>query len=95
VAFNFDAAPERYRLIGNAVGLELSADDPGRTMSAILEELNRLRRASGIDRTLRQIGVHESCIPELARKAMKDPCIVTNPRRPCQKDIEAIYEEAF
>ncbi len=95
VAFNFDAASKRYRLIGNAMGLELSAGNPGRTMSAILEELNRLRKASGIDRTLRQIGVHKSCIPELARKAMKDPCIVTNPRRPCQKDIEAIYEEAL
>ncbi|HSD58542.1 MAG TPA: alcohol dehydrogenase-like regulatory protein ErcA [Methanotrichaceae archaeon] len=95
VAFNFNAASKRYRLIGKAMGLELSAGDPGRTMSSILEELNRLRKASGIDRTLGQIGVHKSCIPELARKAMKDPCIVTNPRRPCQKDIEAIYEEAL
>ena len=95
VAFNFNVASKRYRLIGKAMGLELSAGDPGRTMSSILEELNRLRKSSGIDRTLGQIGVHKSCIPELARKAMKDPCIVTNPRRPRQKDIEAIYEEAL
>jgi alcohol dehydrogenase len=95
VAFNFNAASKRYRLIGNAMGKETSAGDPGRTVSAILEELNRMRKSSGIDRTLGQIGVHKSCIPELARKAMKDPCMVTNPRRPCQKDIEAIYEEAL
>lgn len=95
VAFNFDAAPERYRLIGNAMGLELSAGDSGRILSAILDDLNRLRKASCINTTLGQIGVHKSCIPELSRKAIKDPCIVTNPRRPCQKDIEAIYEEAL
>ncbi len=99
VAFNFDAASKRYRLIGDAMGLDVMDGGAERTMastmSAVLKELSRLRRASGIVRTLRQIGVHKSCIPELARKAMEDPCMVTNPRKPSQKDIEAIYNEAL
>jgi alcohol dehydrogenase len=31
----------------------------------------------------------------LAENAMMDACMVTNPRRPVKKDIEAIYEKAF
>ncbi len=95
VAFNFNAAAERYRLIGRSMGLDLPAKDPERIMSSILEELNRLRKASGIDRRLGQIGMHRIYIPELARKAMEDPCIVTNPCQPTRRDIEAIYEAAL
>jgi alcohol dehydrogenase class IV len=36
-----------------------------------------------------------SDIPELAAKAMNDACMATNPRRPCQRDIETVYEEAL
>ncbi len=97
VAFNFGAAAERYRLIGRSMGLDLETQgcSPGMTMSAILGELNRLRTASGIGRRLGQIGVNRTYIPELARKALDDPCMVTNPCRPSQRDIEAIYEAAL
>ncbi len=95
VAFNFSSATERYRLIGKSMGLDLLDGYPGRTMSAILGDLNRLRMAAGIGQRLGQIGVHRTYIPELARKAMDDPCMVTNPCRPSRRDIEAIYEAAF
>jgi alcohol dehydrogenase class IV len=32
---------------------------------------------------------------ELAEKALADPCVATNPRRPTREQIEALYEEAF
>jgi alcohol dehydrogenase class IV len=54
-----------------------------------------LRKAIGIDQTLGEIGLSSRDIPELAGKAMQDACMVTNPRRPVQRDIEVIYEEAF
>jgi alcohol dehydrogenase class IV len=40
-------------------------------------------------------GVRREDIGLLARKALVDPCLVTNPRRVQLSDIEAIYEEAF
>lgn len=95
VAFNFDEHSERYRLIGKAMGLDIPLNEPRRIRSAILQEINRLCEASGINRTLHQIGVRRICIPELAKNAMKDPCMVTNPRRPSLEDIEAIYEAAL
>ncbi len=86
---------ERYRLIGRSMGLDLLDRNPGRSMSSILEELNRLRMAAGVGKRLGQLGVHRTSIPELARKAMDDPCMVTNPCRPARRDIEAIYEAAL
>ncbi len=62
---------------------------------AILEEIAGLKLASGIDKTLRERGIHLTDIPELAEKALRDPCLVTNPRRFNKRDIEVIYAEAL
>jgi len=95
-AFNYEAAPERYRRLAEALRADLS---PGGSAeddkAAMLEALARLRDAVGVSRTLAQAGVRLDDIPELAEKAMKDPCMVTNPRRPCQRDIEVAYEAAL
>ncbi|GLI32968.1 alcohol dehydrogenase-like regulatory protein ErcA [Desulforhabdus amnigena] len=95
VAFNFDEVPMRYERVGEAMGLDLKGKSIEGKKSAILCEIRRLRISVGIERTLRQLGMQQSDIPQLAQKAMKDTCMVTNPRRPTQKDIEAIYGAAF
>jgi alcohol dehydrogenase len=92
MAFNFPSAADRYQQIGRAMGLDWQ---PGQAKAVILAELARLRRAAGVDRTLGQLGVQRRYIPELAEKAMHDACMVTNPRRPTQRDLEEIYEEAL
>lgn len=92
MAFNFDTAVERYLRIGQAMGLDLKQ---GEEKEIILSAIRRLRRAVGIDQTLGQIGMRKSDIPELAGKAMHDACMVTNPQRLTQWDVEVIYEEAL
>jgi alcohol dehydrogenase class IV len=92
VAYNFMAAAERYRNIGEALGLELPL---GKEKTALLEGLTRFRHKVGVRRTLSQMGVKSSDIPRLAKMAMQDACMVTNPRRPTQRDVEVIYEEAL
>jgi alcohol dehydrogenase class IV len=86
--FNYEASPERYLQIGKAMGLK----DPDR--GSFLAEVTQLVKAAGIHHSLGSTGLHTGDIPELARKAMLDACMVTNPRRPTQQDIEAIYERA-
>jgi alcohol dehydrogenase class IV len=44
---------------------------------------------------LSRSGVHRTDVHELAETALNDPCVVTNPRRPSQRDIEVIYEESL
>ncbi|MGC9196495.1 MAG: alcohol dehydrogenase-like regulatory protein ErcA [Syntrophobacteraceae bacterium] len=92
VAFNFDAAAQRYCKIGEAMGLEMPR---GREKSALVRGLLDLRLQAGVDMGLTQIGVTSGDIPGLARMAMQDPCMVTNPKIPSRKDIEIIYEEAL
>ncbi len=89
IQFNFQAAADRYRQIGEAMGLRNPEE------SSLVEEVIRLLQAVGIGLSLGALGLHHEDIPELARKAMQDACMVTNPRRPAQEDIEAIYERAL
>lgn len=95
MAFNFETVPERYRLIGQAMGLDLDEIPLHQVRTAILTEVGALRQGAGVCHTLGQLGVRRDDIPELAAKAMRDACMVTNPRPAKQRDIEEIYEEAL
>ena len=95
IDFNFDAEPLRYRSIGEAMGINFDGMNANEIKAAIIGELKHLKESIGIDRTLKQMGVKESEIPHLSKNAMEDSCIVTNPRRPEQKDIEEIFKKAL
>lgn len=92
VAYNFQAAGDRYANIARSMGF---GDPVSSVLDALLNGLDRLRRDAGILRGLRGLGVKPSDIPQLAAKALDDPCMVTNPRIPTQQDIEGIYEQAL
>ncbi len=95
MSFNFPEAGERFLQIGEAMGLDLKNRTLLEKKATILAEVMRLRKAVGIEQTLGQRGVHRTDVPELSHKAMNDPCIVTNPRRPVRRDLEVIFEEAL
>jgi alcohol dehydrogenase len=95
IAYNFRQAPDRYAKIGEAFGLNLHGMQSPEIQDAVISEISRLKRSVGIQNTLGERGTKRSDIPALAEKAMKDPCMVTNPRVPTQRDIEVIYEEAL
>ena len=88
-------ARDRYQKIGEAMGLDFSGLGDAEKKSAIIEAIVTFEKRAGVDKTLGQLGVTKDDIPALAQKAMKDVCIVTNPRPIGVKDIEAIYEEAL
>jgi alcohol dehydrogenase class IV len=93
--FNFKVTPERYVRIGEAMGLDLRGMTLRHKRAALLSQVTQLGQTVGIIQTLEQKGVHRTDVPQLAGKAIKDPCIVTNPRKPNTRDIEVIYEEAM
>jgi len=95
IEFNFDAVPERYQEIGEAMGLELDGLAPAEVKSAIVSALLRLVEATGETYTLGRMGVKRSDLPKLAENAIIDACIFTNPRQMSRQDIEAIYEKAL
>lgn len=95
MAYNFTEATERYERVGAALGLELRGMASKEQINAIVDEIGRLRKAIKVDRTLGDVGVHRTDVPDLARNALVDACMVTNPRQPSQRDIEVVYEEAL
>ncbi len=95
VAFNFAAAGARYRRIGEAMGLKLGKMTLKDQKADILRKVRELREAVQVNTGLESLGVSGADIPVLAGKAIKDLCMVTNPRRPNQRDIEVIYEDAL
>ena len=95
MSYNFDEAPERFVRVGQAMGLELEGKTTKEKRTAIIDEVRRLKVAVGISATLGDRGAKTTDVSELSRKAMNDLCLATNPRRPNQRDIEVLFEEAL
>jgi alcohol dehydrogenase class IV len=89
VRFNLEFARERYARIGAALGA--AGDDP----HAVPGKIAELRRRCGIPGSLRAMGIRAADIPLLARHALADACLATNPRPASQRDLEVILEEAL
>jgi alcohol dehydrogenase len=95
MAYNYEVSSERYERIGRVLEINMDKMTKKEKRNIILNYITRLKKSAGIVKTLGERGVHRSEIPELSKKAIQDPCIVTNPRRPNQRDVEVIYEEAL
>ena len=93
--YNYIASPERFEAIGDALGLDMRGMNSAEKKSAIINDINSLKKLVGITKSLKENGVSFSDTNILAAKAIKDPCNATNPRRPNQSDIETIYREAL
>jgi alcohol dehydrogenase class IV len=96
VRFNFESAQARYRKVAAALGIgEARSEDAEACRGALCGHIRALRTSAGITGSLAERGVSPADIPDLAANAMRDACMVTNPRVPGQRDIEEIYEEAI
>jgi len=95
IAFNYSAASERYDRIGAFFGLQTAGLPENGRRQALLDAIRAFKERLGLKSGLGMRGVRREDIDVLARKAIADPCLVTNPRRVQLRDIEAIYEEAF
>jgi alcohol dehydrogenase class IV len=79
-----------------AWGLGHQSDGSVSSSSEIVQErLSAMLDAAGAPRSLRSIGVKREDLPELARRALKDVCIVTSPRQADEQDLLAILERAY
>lgn len=95
IRFNIEEASERYRQIGEMMGLDLQGASPKRCAEAISRDLCHLRQRLGIPDRMAHYGVRTADIPELARHAAQDACLVTNPRHMTTEEIRVIYGEAM
>ena len=96
VAFNFDSAPERYRDVALALGEDMGGCGLGdECRDKVLAAIRRLKSEVGADKHLAALGVSPKDLDKLARLALADPCLATNPRKPSLEDIRDMFAQAM
>lgn len=60
-----------------------------------LETVDTLLDAGNTPRGLRNLGVREEDLPELAENALKDVCVLTSPRQTDEEDLLGILKRSF
>lgn len=94
VAFNYDAEPERYDKLGELLGVPAGTPAASRK-EALLAAIRSIQRVAGMDHGLASVGVKADDIPQLARKAREDPCLLTNPKACTEEDLQGIFLAAM
>lgn len=93
--FNLSACPERFRDIAEAMGEDVSGLTPMAAAELAVVAVRRLIADIGLAKGLGDIGLTEEFIPLLSANAMKDACLVTNPRPASQEDIAEIFRKCL
>lgn len=68
---------------------------PASSGAMVEDTVEGLLDTIGAPRSLRSIGVAKEDIPELAKKALKDVCIITSPREADEQDLVRILEKVY
>lgn len=93
--YNIVAAVDRYADVAVALGCAREAD-AWATAKAGVEKIKELNKACGIPTTLREVGVKDETIPQMASEAMKiQRLLKNNPREITEQDAVAIFKSAF
>lgn len=94
VSLNFDTVPQRFRRIATKMGIEVELLTNTRVKDKLLDKLRNLRNNIGI-----QPYIYVDCFDEqldmLVENALKDPCMVTNPKPVTAEEVRDIYERVI
>jgi 1,3-propanediol dehydrogenase len=93
--FNLSACPERFRDIAEAMGEDVTGLSLVAAAQQAVVAVRRLIADIGLAKGLGDIGLTEEFIPLLSANAMKDACLVTNPRPASQEDIAEIFRKCL
>ncbi|MBS7564920.1 iron-containing alcohol dehydrogenase [Mucilaginibacter sp. Bleaf8] len=93
--FNMEAAPERYASVAIALGCERQIDDWDTALKGI-EKIKQFMQECGVPARLRDVGIPEDAIPQMAEDAMKITRLLNNNPRPVTlDDAIAIFKAAY
>ncbi|MCG1017280.1 MULTISPECIES: iron-containing alcohol dehydrogenase [Burkholderiaceae] len=93
--FNANTAAQQYAQLASIVAPDARGSDEART-AVWIARIDALIAATGIPRTLREVGVGRHDLPRMAADAMlQTRLLVNNPREVREADALAIYEQAW
>lgn len=94
-AFNLAGNEPPFARLAEALGVGRGASD-AEAARAGLEEIRRLSRETGIPQRMREVGVPEEAIADMARAAVTNDRLNANsPRRMTAEDADKVYREAY
>ncbi|WP_136681043.1 alcohol dehydrogenase-like regulatory protein ErcA [Neptunomonas sp. XY-337] len=95
IDFNYKEAEDRFKVIAESLAIDTRGMSSVQVQKALIGRVTTLKQEVGLTQRLAESGVSLTDIPTLSEKALHDPCILTNPRKSNQRDVEAVYEEAL
>ncbi|MGK7397192.1 MAG: alcohol dehydrogenase-like regulatory protein ErcA [Candidatus Cyclobacteriaceae bacterium M3_2C_046] len=95
IEYNFEFCQHKFQQIAEIFDPEVQGLSNSALKNKLQEVIVDFITASGVEANLSNTQIHRTEVKDLAKNAMRDLCVVTNPREPKQRDIELIYEEAL
>lgn len=95
VRFNAEADPAPFAVIAANLGIADARAPELESALALADHLQQLAQKVGVPRGLADLGVHDTDVPVLARNAMADACITTNPRAADEAQLRALFRAAL
>lgn len=92
--FNLIASPPRFAAIGDIFGASAGGEEMVRARHGI-QAVRALADDIGAPKTLRSVGLRDPDFENMARIALEDACMITNPRDVALKDIEMLFKKAY
>lgn len=92
---NFESAEAMYRMIAGEMGIEAAKMSREEVKAALLHRIDALRHSIGIPDYFPADPVSDKQMDLLTASALKDPCMVTNPKTLNKKEVKDIYEFLF
>ncbi|MEG6521498.1 iron-containing alcohol dehydrogenase [Desulfotomaculum sp. 1211_IL3151] len=93
--FNMISNGEKFAKIARSMGVQTEGLGKWKAAEKGICAVRKLFQDIGIPEKLAQVGMKEEDIPKLSANALKDTCMVTNPRDCCAEQIEALYRRAL
>ena len=93
--FNMPACEVKYCRIAEAMGVDVSGMSTAEGAKAAVEAVKKLSLDLKIPQTLREIGIPEEALEQLANDAFNDVCTGGNPREITEADILELYKKAY
>jgi alcohol dehydrogenase class IV len=93
--FNAAVATSRLADVAGAMGLRTGLMTPPEAADAAIQTVRGFAGKAGLPTTLREIGVDDAQLDRVARGALHDAYIVTNPRPVSEADVRAICQAAW
>ena len=93
--YNADACAKKFKYIAHAMGVNVSNMTEEEWCKSAVDAVKNLAKKVGTPTSLREIGVPEEKLYELAQDASEDICTPGNPKPVTKEEIYEIYKKAY